>query len=220
MRVEIQLGSTDESHIIRTIEYWDIERRRYPQYEHVAVLVAEDVTSRFLNVIGLFNGFIPIVAIQLQALEVGEALTLVATRVIDLMTLATEEEEVGITVDRAYWEQQRSTPKSLGVVDRMFELIRPVEPGLDLKYNKHYIGLAHDGAPHNFVSFRPQTANVVTKFKIPQSDELTAALEESGLNVMDYERRSGSYRIRLSGIDFEAHGELLADLVRRAHEAS
>src|SRR5204863_4192903 len=46
--VEIQLGSTDESHIIRTIEYWDIERARYPQYEHCAVLVAEDITSRFL----------------------------------------------------------------------------------------------------------------------------------------------------------------------------
>jgi len=29
--VEIQLGRTDESHIIRTIEYWDIERKRYPQ---------------------------------------------------------------------------------------------------------------------------------------------------------------------------------------------
>jgi len=28
--VEIQLGSTNESHIIRTIEYWDIERKRYP----------------------------------------------------------------------------------------------------------------------------------------------------------------------------------------------
>lgn len=43
--VEVQLGSTDESHIIRTIEYWDIERKRYPQYEHCAVLVAEDVTT-------------------------------------------------------------------------------------------------------------------------------------------------------------------------------
>ncbi len=27
---EIQLGKTDESHLIRTIEYWDIERKRYP----------------------------------------------------------------------------------------------------------------------------------------------------------------------------------------------
>jgi hypothetical protein len=57
--VEIQLAPTDESHIIRTIEYWDIERRRYPQHEHVAVIAAEDITSRFLNVISLFNGSFP-----------------------------------------------------------------------------------------------------------------------------------------------------------------
>ena len=62
--VEIQLGAVDESHIIRTIEYWDIERRRYPQYEHIAEIVAEDVTTRFLNVISLFNGTIPLIAIQ------------------------------------------------------------------------------------------------------------------------------------------------------------
>lgn len=30
--VEIQLGKTDESHIIRTIEYWDIERNLHPSY--------------------------------------------------------------------------------------------------------------------------------------------------------------------------------------------
>ena len=27
--VELQLGRSDESHIIRTIEYWDLERKRY-----------------------------------------------------------------------------------------------------------------------------------------------------------------------------------------------
>jgi hypothetical protein len=47
--LELQLGPTDETHIIRTIEYWDIERRRYPQYEHCAVIVAESITSRFLT---------------------------------------------------------------------------------------------------------------------------------------------------------------------------
>ena len=45
--VEIQLGSLDESHIIRTIEYWDVERRRQPKLSHIAVIVAEEVTSRF-----------------------------------------------------------------------------------------------------------------------------------------------------------------------------
>jgi len=28
--VEVKLGALDESHIIRTIEYWDIERQRRP----------------------------------------------------------------------------------------------------------------------------------------------------------------------------------------------
>lgn len=75
--VEIQLGKTDESHIIRTIEYWDIERKRYPQYEHTAVIVAEEITSRFLNVISLFNGTIPLIAIQMSAVQLGDTISLI-----------------------------------------------------------------------------------------------------------------------------------------------
>jgi len=47
--VEVMLGPTDPNHIIRCIEYWDVERRRYPAYNHIAVLIAEEVTSRFLT---------------------------------------------------------------------------------------------------------------------------------------------------------------------------
>ena len=82
--VELQLGPTDESHIIRTIEYWDLEKRRFPNYDHVAVIVAEDVTSRFFNVVNLFNNFIPLIAIQIQGCKVNGAFTIVATRVLDL----------------------------------------------------------------------------------------------------------------------------------------
>ena len=84
--VELQLGATDESHIIRTIEYWDIERKRYPQYDHCAVIVAEDITSRFLNVISLFNGSVPLIAIQMQAYKIGEHMTLIFTTVVDELT--------------------------------------------------------------------------------------------------------------------------------------
>src|SRR5436190_19702681 len=90
--VELQLGATDESHIIRTIEYWDIERRRYPQYDHCAVLIAEDVTSRFLNVISLLNKSVPLIAIQMTALKFGDDIALVFTRVLDEMPLGLVEE--------------------------------------------------------------------------------------------------------------------------------
>ncbi len=84
--VELQLGSTDESHIIRTIEYWDIERRRYPSYEHCAVIIAEDITTRFLNVISLFNSSIPMIAIQLNAFAIGDQLALVFNTILNEMS--------------------------------------------------------------------------------------------------------------------------------------
>jgi hypothetical protein len=49
--VELQLGATDESHIIRTIEYWDNAKKMWPKRSHTAVLVAEKITSRFFNVV-------------------------------------------------------------------------------------------------------------------------------------------------------------------------
>jgi hypothetical protein len=119
--VELQLGPTDETHIIRCIEYWDIERKRYPQYEHCAVLVAEDITSRFLNVVSLFNGALPLIAIQVQAYEVGEHVTLVFTTVLDEMQrgLVDEDEDaISAPTDRAYWENEKGTPKTVALMDR------------------------------------------------------------------------------------------------------
>ncbi|HEX8177221.1 MAG TPA: hypothetical protein VF543_19185 [Pyrinomonadaceae bacterium] len=102
--VEVQLGKTDESHIIRTIEYWDIERKRYPQYDHCAVIVAEDITSRFLNVVSLFNGFIPLIVVQMNAIKFGEQISLVFTTVLDELPLGLvdEDEEVQEATDRTY----------------------------------------------------------------------------------------------------------------------
>jgi hypothetical protein len=62
--VEVMLGELDASHIIRTIEYWDIERQRRPSFTHHAVIVAEHITSRFFNVLRLLNRAVPMIAVQ------------------------------------------------------------------------------------------------------------------------------------------------------------
>ncbi len=80
--IEIMLGELDASHIIRTIEYWDIERQRDPDLEHCAVIVAEEVTARFFNVIRLLNRAVPIIAIQLSAFQIGDEVVLHFTRVL------------------------------------------------------------------------------------------------------------------------------------------
>ena len=216
--VEIQLGAMDESHIIRTIEYWDIERRRYPQYEHVAVIVAEDVTSRFLNVISLLNGQIPLIAIQIKGVEVGGAFTLVATRVLDLVRLGTEVEDAGETVDRSYWENKASAA-SLKIMDQVLDLIREISPKAEPKFNKYNIGLTIDGQVRNFVLFKPRKANVLTHFKVAQNEDTTTQLDESGLAVMTYDSNFGYYRVRVRQNDLDEHRDLIIGLIHEAHDA-
>ena len=102
--IEIQLGNTDESHIIRTIEYWDTERKRYQQYDHCAVIIAENITARFFNVINLFNGFVPLIAIKMEARKVGDDIDLSFTKVLEENVPGTNEEERNIEItDRNYW---------------------------------------------------------------------------------------------------------------------
>jgi predicted transport protein len=215
--VEVQLGKTDEAHIIRAIEYWDIERRRYPQYDHTSVIVAEDITSRFLNVISLFNGFIPLVAIQLNALKVEESVSLVFTKVLDEMQLGLvdEDEEVQAVTDRAYWES-RGSKSTLELVDMIFEDVQTLDTDLELKYNKFYIGLAKNGQPHNFVIFRPKKDWLRVEVKLARSEETQAQLDESGLDVMDYDSRWGRYRIRVATGDLAQHRDFLMQLFARA----
>jgi hypothetical protein len=216
--VEVQLGATDESHIIRTIEYWDLEHKRYPQYDHTAVIVAEDITSRFLNIISLFNGMIPLVAVQMKALKYEDKISLMCTTVIDQTTLGLvdEDEEIQEPTDRSYWEN-RGSKSTLAMVDELLEIIKTIDHGLELKYNKFYIGLAKEGKPSNFVIFRPKKNFLRLEPRLGRSDEMQERLDKEGLDVMDYEDRWGRYRIRLSKGDTKKHAEFLTKLLAEAY---
>ena len=153
--VELMLGATDASHVIRTIEYWDIERRRYPAYEHVAVLVAEDVTSRYLNVLSLFSGSIPLVCLQLTALKVGDQVLLEFSKVLDQVGLRTDDETVEPPTDRAYWNSKRP-PEIMKLVDDVWQAIKPLYgEHYRLNYKKSFLGLTDGFRPRNSAVFRP-----------------------------------------------------------------
>lgn len=217
--VELQLGATDEAHIVRTLEYWDIERKRYPQYDHCAVLIAEDITSRFLNVISLFNGTIPLIAIQMQALKIADHLTLTFATVVDELTrgLVDEDEDAeAAPADRAYWEAKASRD-TLQSVDRLLELVREIDPALDLKFNKFYIGLARAGQAFNFVTFRPRKNHLLLGIRVPESDEIAQQIDASGIETHPYDRREGAYRLRLTSRDIAPKSETTKALISLAY---
>ena len=218
--VELQLGPTDEAHIIRTIEYWDIEKKRYPQYEHCAVLIAEDITSRFLNVVSLFNGTIPLIAIQMQALKVGDSLTVVFTKVMDELfrgLIDEDEDAKAAPTDRSYWER-RATKATVGLTDQMLDILRSIDQTLNLKYNKFYIGVEKDGQPYNFVTFRPKKNTLNFELKLPQTNNLDAKIDEAGLDTFEYNKKWGLYRLRLTTKDIRTKPEVLKELSRLAYD--
>ncbi len=213
--VEIMLGPTDESHLIRTIEYWDIERRRYPGYDHVAVLVAEDITSRFLNVLALLSGTIPLMALQLSALEVSEQVVLHFARVLDMTSLRLDDESAPrlASTDRSYWTD-RASPQSVGLADAFLEMInRELRPPLALNYNKFTIGLSDGMRSRNFVFFRPKKQFIHVLAEVSAKELWVERLEEAGISATVENRY---VRLTVTGKDLRPHGELFAQLMDAA----
>ena len=218
--VEVQLGATDESHIIRTIEYWDIERKRYPQYDHCAVIIAEDITSRFLNVISLFNGFIPLVAIKVNAIKIGNDVGFVFTKVLDeiALGLVDEDEDVQEVTDRSYWMNKLGSEKTLKMADELLTIVNEVSSGYSLKYNKPYIGLEKDGRANNFVYFRPRKQHVTIEIKHPKSEEINDIISDHDLVELEYNTGHQVYKISLQKNDIKEKKEALSLLINLAHE--
>lgn len=218
--VEIQLGATDESHIIRTVEYWDIERKRYPQYEHAAVIVAEEITSRFLNVIQLFNGAIPLIALKMTVYKVGDGYALTFVKVLDEISygLVDEDEPVAEPADRSLWEKKGSL-KSLALVEDLLQkIVRQVEPKATLKYNKHYIGIGVDGTAMNFVTFMPRKAHVIMSIKLPKEQEADAAISDAGLEMLAYDAGFKYYRVHINPTFDDKQRQALVSLAAQARK--
>jgi hypothetical protein len=196
--VELQLGATDPSHIIRSIEYWDFERRRYPNYNHVAVIVAEEITSRFFNVISLFNQAIPIIAIKVAALKVGQHTTLTFTKVLDIPSLRADDSDGGIApVDRKWWEDA-SSAGIMNAADLLLEAARQIHPATAFKFNKAYIATTISGSLSNFFALTPQKRALRASFHLEQSAEWDKKIDESGIERISYDARWRNYELRLT----------------------
>lgn len=219
--VELQLGATDETHIIRTIEYWDNERSRNPHIDHIAVIVAEDITTRFLNVISLFNKSVPLIAIQLSAIEVGNDVTINCVKVLDLSTSMGWEEDStsAVSTDRQYW-LKKATSETVAIADKLLAIVHEVteNKSLELNYNKHYIGLASGGVANNFISMKPRKHNVLLMVKVPRTDEVTELIEQS-LELISYDNRWNLYQVRVTKNDLTENTAALRELISRASGA-
>jgi hypothetical protein len=155
--VEVMLGATDEMHIIRCIEYWDNEKRRWPQRQHYAVLVAEQVTRRFFNVIHILSHSIPIIAIQVSLIESNGKRSLFFTKVLDTFEEIDDGfSEPEIEVNREFWNVKARW--SVDAADKLLAVVAPALGAPQLGYLKNYIAI--NIGRNNYFWLRKRSGNM------------------------------------------------------------
>jgi len=197
--LELQLGVVDESHIIRTVEYWDNERKRNPQVDHCAVICAESINGRFLNVISLFNGQIPLIALQVSAIQIENKLSLVFTKVLDEVQRGIDEDRAPEPeIGRADWEK-RSSPEIMSALDKIVAKFQgSITDKFEMKYTTVYVGCVSNGRATNFFTFKPQRNSLRIDLAGQLSPTLIDRLEAANIEVLDYVPNWRVHPIRLT----------------------
>jgi hypothetical protein len=209
--VELQLGKTDESHIIRTIEYWDIESRRRTDKEHRAVIIAEEITNRFFNVIWILSRSIPIIAIKLDALEIDGKLALSFTKVLDLYETPELEDAPTNSTTRQSWIDY-SSKESFAVFEKIVELFSKHGKTPRITYNVDHIAvggskrncawLGARKSPHCMVELRVGEANL---------EQVIKELNDAGINAYPYS--GSSVRLRLTMAELTSQSQAIQKAV-------
>lgn len=218
--VEVMLGKLDESHIIRTIEYWDVERKRFPSVEHRAVIVAEEITNRFFNVIGLLNKSIPIIAVQLNAFLLDNSLVLNFVKVLDITLEENEDELSNIEqVDRKHWES-RVNPESIKIMDKIIGLLPKQTSEPRITYNRSHVAIGTTG--NNFCWFHLRKgAYVYIHMKIgsENKDEAIEKLANKGIEVGQH-KTENVIKIVITLKELDDNIEAIKELLLKSEERS
>ena len=72
--VELQLGPTDDRHVIRVVDRWAAESKRRSRRRCFAVLVAQQIAPRYLRFLRLIGRNVPLLVLELQLSEGGRRL--------------------------------------------------------------------------------------------------------------------------------------------------
>lgn len=187
--VELQLGATDESHIIRTIEYWDNMKLKWPKRSHTAVLVAEEITNRFFNVVHLLGLTVPIIAIKANIVQIGEMKGLVFTKVVDSYDEPEEEETPQQAYDEKHWID--NYPGTLDCARLYKALLEKIYGEIPTKYFESYISLSVSGTARVWVTKRKNDrAFVEVKHGEGNFQEAVDYLNKEGIS---FGTRGGKY---------------------------
>lgn len=182
----------------------------------VAVLIAEEVTSRFLNVMSLLAGSIPPIAIQLNAIQVGDKLALDFVKVLDQRALreddtvdTTEGDEVG----RPAWEKKVGE-NGVALCDELVSLLQPhTDCELGLRFQKRHVPVVPVGTTRD-VAFVVWPRRTFMRIQV-RAENLVALQDQLKEVGIDTNMVFGGTRLRfnLSAADLTNQSEAIIDVL-------
>lgn len=217
--VELMLGALDESHIVRTIEYWLREREResHEDYELVAVLAAERVLeSRFVDVVRFLSRQMPLLLMEILALQVENRLTLRFTRVFDGRRAEAEAVSASPEASRESWTEAAS-PETVSLAEKFAEMLKEINPSISLTFKQQFLGLRIGNRASNFMTFQPRRQFLKVWGKTAKALASAKKLKEVGIEVLSSSDAEW-VGFRVTPLEFQQHRDLLKKLAQVCYE--
>jgi len=209
--IEVMLGETDETHIIRTIEYWDIEKKKRPKRQHTAVLVAERINTRFYNVINLLSHSVPIIGIQANMYRLGDEVSIIFTKIIDSFEEPEIEEEGGASHGIEYLREKY--PETAEVIEILTPVVVNSCSDNRINHRKNGATIFVSGSKRIVVNKRGnKQASVQYKISDEDRNSVEELLDESAIS---YDYKNGYIRIWLNPNSLKQHLEIHKQIIEK-----
>ena len=193
--VEVMLGETDPSHIIRSIEYWDNEKRRYPQRQHFCVLIAESFDRRYFNVIQILSLNVPMIAIQADLLEVNGEYILNFSKILDVYVEPEDEEEISV-VTESTWDDRANW--TLGTAKELLNMISEKTKNISLKLTQSYINIMIDGKNSYYFDKRTKPNSILWfNVKDEEKEDAIKALFDKNNIVFNFHNKYKDFSLTI-----------------------
>jgi hypothetical protein len=219
--VEVMLGETDETHIIRTIEYWLRERRRHPTKQHYAVIVAEKINKRFFEVIYLLSETTPIIAIQANLRKIGGVVGLSFDTILDIYEDPADESLNGGDSSPAEtlnnW--QKKAAWTVSHADLLKTTLSNVMGEIAVNYVQSYISLSLQGKIFMRLHKRAGSSSLLGfRAQSGRTDELAALLDD---NQIPYTRKGPrSFKLTINNQFLSQNQNALIEIAKYIGESS
>lgn len=208
--VELMLGQLDESHIIRSLDYWlrNQTRQNFLNYEHIAVLVAEGVLSgRFTEVVRYLSSKTNLVVIELAALQVQEYVTLHCTTIFDGSAAVEDDVEQESGGSLSDWPSD-----TLALVRNILDLVKPtINETIEPNPRKDQIGIRVGNKVQNFIVFTPKADFVRVAVYVNDPEQWSTRLQHAGIKVLSSQQGS-RVRFRLTQESFDRNRDLMKEI--------